>query len=87
MECAILTIYEAAGKDYIALLPLNENGDNETGEVYLYRYTEEDGQPSLDNIEDDEEYEAASDGFDQWLDEQEYNELVFEDDEEVEELN
>lgn len=87
VECAILTIYEAAGKDYIALLPLNENGDNETGEVYLYRYTEEDGQPSLDNIEDDEEYEAASDGFDQWLDEQEYNELVFEDDEEVEELN
>ena len=46
VECAILTIYEAAGKDYIALLPLNENGDNETGEVYLYRYTEEDGQPS-----------------------------------------
>ena len=86
VECDILTIYEAAGKDYIALLPLNENGDNETGEVYLYRYTEEDGQPSLANIEDDDEYEAASDGFDQWLDEQEYNELVFEDDEEIDEL-
>ena len=25
IECAILTVYEAAGKEYIALLPLDEN--------------------------------------------------------------
>lgn len=83
VECAILTIYEAAGRDYIALLPLNEKGENETGEVYLYRYTEENGQPSLENIENDEEYEAASDGFDQWLDDQEYDEMVCEEDNEI----
>ena len=27
VECQILTIFEAEGRDYIALLPLDENGD------------------------------------------------------------
>ncbi len=76
IECSILTIFEAAGKDYIALLPLNEQGENEDGEVFLYRFHEENGVPVLENIEDDDEYEAASDGFDEWLDSLEYDELV-----------
>ena len=41
IECAILTVYEAAGKEYIALLPLDENLEpNEAGDVYLYQYNE-----------------------------------------------
>lgn len=76
IECSILTIYEAAGNEYIALLPLNEKGENEDGEVYIYRYHQENGTPVLENIENDEEYEAASDGFDEWLDSLEYDELV-----------
>ena len=49
IECAILTVYEAAGKEYIALLPLDENLEpNEAGDVYLYQYNEtEDGEPDL----------------------------------------
>lgn len=85
IECAVLTIYEAAGREYIALLPLNENGENEDGEVYLYRFTQENNEPTLENIEDDDEYEAASDGFDQWLDDQEYNDLVYYDEDGQEE--
>ena len=39
IECAILTVYEAAGKEYIAMLPLDENLEpNEAGDVYLYHY-------------------------------------------------
>lgn len=38
VECAIVGIFDAAEKEYIALLPLDENGQNEDGEVYLYRY-------------------------------------------------
>ena len=76
IECAVLTIYEVDGKEYIALLPLNEEGTEEDGDVYLYRYIEtEDGEPTLDNIEDDDEYEAAADAFDEWLDKQEFEEL------------
>ena len=67
LECAVLTIFEAAGRDYIALLPL-DGAEDEEGEVYLYRYSEVDGQPELDNIQDDDEYEAAADAFDEFLD-------------------
>ena len=74
LECAVLTIYEAGGRQYIALLPLDENGEEE-GDVYLYRYIETDPEnPDLENIEDDEEYEIAADAFDEWLDEQEFEE-------------
>lgn len=75
VECAVLTVYTANEKEYIALLPLNEEGESEDGDVYLYRYEEVDGEPTLSNIEDDDEYEIAADAFDEWMDEQEFEEL------------
>ncbi len=74
VECEILTIFDVNGQDYIALLPLDENGDeNEEGTVYIYRYFEdEDGNPSLENIQDDDEYEAVEERFDELLDEAEF---------------
>lgn len=75
-ECVVVTILEAAGRDYIVLLPM-EGQEADEGEVFLYRYAEDkDGNPSLSNIEDDEEYEIVADAFDEWLDEQEYDEIV-----------
>ncbi len=81
VECEILTIFDIGEQDYIALLPLDDNGDpNAEGEVYIYRYAEdENGNPSLENIQDDEEYEAVSDRFDELLDEAEYDELAKDD--------
>ena len=35
LECAVLNIFEAEEKEYIALLPLDENGDNTDGQIYL----------------------------------------------------
>ena len=32
--------------EYIALLPLNEDGENEDGDVFIYRYKEVDGEPT-----------------------------------------
>ena len=75
LECVVLTIFEAGEKEYIALLPLDENGENEDGEVYLYRYYEENGQPNLDNIDSDEEYEIAADAFDELMDTEQFNEM------------
>ncbi|MCI5650609.1 MAG: DUF1292 domain-containing protein [Fusicatenibacter sp.] len=77
VTCAVLTIFPAPnGQEYIALLPLDENGENQDGEVYLYRYYEENGQPNLDNIDSDEEYDIAADAFDQLLDDQEFDETA-----------
>ena len=57
VECAILTIFPVDAKEYIALLPLDENGQNTDGEVYRYSFTRtESGDPMLANIEDDDEY-------------------------------
>ena len=79
IEWVVLTIFTAGERDYIALLPM-EGAEAEEGEVYLYRYSEsEDGQPNLENIEDDDEYEIVADAFDELLDDAEYDELVGED--------
>lgn len=71
VECRILTIFEADGRDYIALVPLDSSGnDNPDGDVYLYRYYEdENGLPSVEFIESPDEYEAAADRFDELQDE------------------
>lgn len=77
IECRILTIFDVDGQDYIALLPLDDKGnDNEEGAVYLYRYAEdEEGLPSVEYIDDEDEYEAAADRYDELLDEAFYNSL------------
>ena len=78
IECVVLMIFEAGneGKEYIAVMP--EDGDDDS-EVFLYRYTENaGGEPKLENIESDAEYDIVSEAFDEILDEQEYNEMVAE---------
>lgn len=75
VECEILTIFEVNGQDYIVLLPSEEDTDEEEGTVYIYRYFEdEDGSPSLENIEDDAEFEAVEEKFDELLDEAAFEE-------------
>ena len=78
--CAIITILEVDGQDYIVLLPLDENGENEDGEVWFYRYRENpddpNEEPELDFIENDEEYEAVAEAFDEYLDSVEFDEIV-----------
>ena len=40
VTCAVVTILTVNKKDYIALLPLDENGENADGEVWFYHYHE-----------------------------------------------
>lgn len=82
LNCIVLDIFSVDGKDYIALQP--EEGEEDDDNVFLYRYIqEEDGEPQLLNIEDDEEFEAVADAFEEILDAQEYDEMF--DEEEAEE--
>ncbi|MBD5491768.1 MAG: DUF1292 domain-containing protein, partial [Lachnospiraceae bacterium] len=46
VTCAVVTILTVAGKDYIALLPLEEDGENTDGEVWFYRYSENPKDPN-----------------------------------------
>lgn len=82
LECAIFRIFPAGDKEYIALIPIADSEDEEQ-DVYLYRYTEvEGGEPILENIETDEEYELVAEAFDEELDAMDYEELYAEEDEE-----
>ena len=80
VNCAVITILTVDAKDYIVLLPLNENGENEDGEVWFYRYSENpddtNEDPVLDYIDDDDEYEKVSDAFDEYLDNCEFDEMT-----------
>jgi uncharacterized protein YrzB (UPF0473 family) len=77
IECAILTILEVDGQDYIVLVPVDENDEPvDEGEVFIYRYFEdEDGTPSLGNIEEGDEFDRVSEAFDEFLDEQEFDSM------------
>ena len=77
LECAVLNIFEADEKEYIALLPLDENGDNTDGQIYLYRFIEngEEEEPGLENIEEDEEFDRVSAIFNEWLDTQDFGDI------------
>lgn len=80
VDCVVITILEVDKKDYIVLLPLDENGDNEDGEVWFYGYRENsddsDEEPELFYIDDEDEFERVADAFDEYLDNSEFDELL-----------
>lgn len=71
LECQILTIFDVDNQNYIALVPVDIDE-----EVIFYRYFEdEEGNPSLENIDSDDEFDAVSDRFDELLDEEEFDQM------------
>ncbi len=83
LECAVLCIFPVGDKDYIALVPV-DNEDEEEGEIFLYQFIEHENEEiELLNIENDDEFEAVSDAFDELMDSEEFDEMF--DDEEDDE--
>ncbi|MBQ6128724.1 MAG: DUF1292 domain-containing protein [Lachnospiraceae bacterium] len=76
VNCAIVTILTVGEKDYIVLLPLDEDGQSSEGEVWFYGYKEDETDPNVEPelfyIDDDNEYEAVADAFDEYLDNEEF---------------
>lgn len=81
LQCVVLDIFTVDDKDYIALQPIEgEEDDN----VFLYRFIQDDDEPQLLNIEDDDEFEAVADAFEEILDAQEYDEMFDDDFDDIE---
>lgn len=78
VECSVLTIFPIGDKEYIALLP--EDDDY----VLFYQFLLDGEDPVLELIEDDDEYNMVIETFDAILDEEdfEYDDEDFDDDEE-----
>ena len=69
LECGIIGVFDVDGKEYIALLPL----EDET--VLIYEYNEkEDGDVKLGLIEDDDVFEKVSNTFYEIWDDEEDDE-------------
>ena len=69
VECEVLAIYPLEGKEYIALLAV----DDEDGKVLLYEYQESPNsdEVELTMIESEEEFTRAADEFTRLMDEEE----------------
>lgn len=65
VECEPLGIFEVDGKEYAALVPLDEDLED----VYLYEYKESGEEFELIDIEDDEEFEKVVAEFENILEE------------------
>lgn len=68
VECGILGIFSVEGlegKEYIALLPLEDDT------VLLYEYKEVGEEIQLDVIEDDDEFDKVSAAFDELFEDEE----------------
>lgn len=69
IECGVLGVFPVDGKEYIALLPL----EDET--VLIYEYKEVGEEIELEAIESDEDFEKISNAFyDMYGDDEEENE-------------
>ena len=63
LECEMMGVFKADGKEYIALIPQDDSDD-----VYIYGYKEvNEDEFELIDIEDDAEFERAVAVFDQLM--------------------
>ena len=77
LECIVLNVFPVNNREYIALLPMNDEGHvEEDAQIFLYRFEElGDDEVNLETIEDDDEFELVSDYFDEMIDVPEVNEI------------
>lgn len=61
----IVALYKAMDRDYIALTPDLDAPELEA-DIFLFRYLEENGQCSVEEIIEDEEFAIAADAFQAW---------------------
>lgn len=64
-EFRVIAIYPIQKQQYIAMTPDLDTSVYEA-DIFLFRYLEEDGQCTVEEIVDDEEFAAAAEAFQQW---------------------
>lgn len=77
LVCDVIAYFPCDGKNYVALLP----ADDPDSDFFLYRYEEKGEEIELIDIEDDDEFDAVSEEFSSLLDEQEFGDILDDEDE------
>lgn len=76
IDCGILTVLELNDREYIAVSPLNDEGEL-TEDVWFYQFERDTSggeEHDIIFIEDKDEYDQVVDKFDEWLDTLEFEE-------------
>ena len=75
--CDVIATFPAKvnGKEqmYIALIPTDAKPEDD---IYLYRFIDNGDEIDVQNIEDDDEFDIVADAFDELLDEEEFENLM-----------
>ena len=61
----VIAVYPAGANKYIALTPDLDAPELEAN-IFLFKYVEEDGQSTVEEIVEDEEFAMAADAFQNW---------------------
>ena len=80
VNCDVIAVYPAERGDYIAV---QKQGDD-AAPVWIYRYSENPEDPedvTLDSIETEEEFQEAAEAFDDYMYEEDFDDLEVEEDE------
>lgn len=65
LNFALLGSLEHDGAEYKALIPVSDDGEEESDEYVILKCSvDEDGEPVLETIEDDDEFDMIADIFD-----------------------
>ncbi len=65
VECEVIGIFDFENEEFIALAP-----DDGSGDVYIYQYKDMGEDFEIEEIEDDEKYEAVAREFESLLEEE-----------------
>ncbi len=75
LHFALLGTLEHNGETYKALIPVNEDGEEESSEYVILKCSvDEDGEDILETIEDDDEFDEVADIFDD-----EFSDILYDD--------
>ena len=76
IDCGSVTVLELNDKEYIAVSPLDDEGEL-TEEIWFYQFERDPSggdEHDIVFIEDEDEYDQVVDKFDEWLDTLEFEE-------------
>ena len=77
LDCDVILLFELEGQDYVALYP----SEGEPDEIVLMRCEYDGGENmGLEEITDEDEFNMVSETFDSIMEDEEWNELLGEDD-------
>ena len=76
LHFALLGTLEHNGETYMALIPVNEDGEEESSEYVILKCSvDENGEDILETIEDDDEFDEIADIFDD-----EFSDILYDED-------